>query len=149
MREGFLTPFKGVRYHLKEWGPAAYKPQNPQEMFNMRHTMARNIIERAFAVLKMRRGILRSASFYPITTQTRLIMACFILHNFIRSQMQVDPMELELGDATEDLEDLEHANEDISAGPAGDGGEYVDAVESTPAWNQTRTEIAEFMWNNA
>ncbi|XP_042040280.1 uncharacterized protein LOC121785850 [Salvia splendens] len=147
--EGFLTPFKGVRYHLKEWGPSAHKPQNPTEMFNMRHTMARNIIERAFAVLKMRWGILRSASFYPITTQTRLIMACFILHNFIRSQMQVDPVELELSDANVNLEDLEDINGDISAGAEGDAVEYVDAVESTPAWNQTRTEIAEFMWNNA
>ncbi|XP_042056110.1 uncharacterized protein LOC121800652 [Salvia splendens] len=147
--EGFLTPFKGVRYHLKEWGPSAHKPQNPTEMFNMRHTMARNIIERAFAVLKMRWGILRSASFYPITTQTRLIMACFILHNFIRSQMQVNPVELELSDANVNLEDLEDINGDISAGAEGDAVEYVDAVESTPAWNQTRTEIAEFMWNNA
>lgn len=111
--------------------------------------MARNIIERAFAVLKMRWGVLRSASFYPIETQSRLIMACFILHNFIRSQMQVDPVELELGDATVDLEDLDHANGDISARLTRDGQEYVDAVESTPAWNQTRTEIAEFMWNNA
>ncbi|XP_042032170.1 uncharacterized protein LOC121778831 [Salvia splendens] len=147
--KGFLTPFKGVRYHLKEWGPSAHKHQNPTEMFNMRHTMAQNIIKRAFAVLKMRWGILHSASFYPITTQTRLIMACFILHNFIRSQMQVDPVELELSDANVNLEDLEDTNGDISTGTEGDDVEYVDAVESTPAWNQTRTEMAEFMWNNA
>lgn len=31
--EGFLTPFKSVRYHLKEWGPAAGAPQNPREIF--------------------------------------------------------------------------------------------------------------------
>ena len=64
--EGFLTPYRGVRYHLQEWGPDSERPKNPREMFNMRHTSARNIIERAFAVLKMRWGILRSASYYPI-----------------------------------------------------------------------------------
>ncbi|XP_047964688.1 uncharacterized protein LOC125209123 [Salvia hispanica] len=57
--DGFLTPFRGVRYHLKEWGPGAESPQNAIELFNMRHTKARNVIERAFAVLKMRWGILR------------------------------------------------------------------------------------------
>ncbi|XP_047952309.1 uncharacterized protein LOC125197835 isoform X2 [Salvia hispanica] len=64
--EGFLTPYKGVRYHLKEWGPGTEAPQNPRELFNLRHTRARNVIERAFAVIKMRWGILRSASYYPM-----------------------------------------------------------------------------------
>ncbi|XP_047982534.1 uncharacterized protein LOC125223432 isoform X2 [Salvia hispanica] len=52
--EGFLTPYKGFRYHFKEWGPATERPQNAAESFNMHHTRARNVIERAFAVLKMR-----------------------------------------------------------------------------------------------
>ncbi|XP_042042806.1 protein ANTAGONIST OF LIKE HETEROCHROMATIN PROTEIN 1-like [Salvia splendens] len=74
---GFLTPYRGVRYHLMGWGPDTDAPQNPKELFNMRHTKARNVIEQAFVVLKMRWGILRSASFYPIQTQIRLIMTCF------------------------------------------------------------------------
>ncbi|XP_047983542.1 uncharacterized protein LOC125224221 isoform X2 [Salvia hispanica] len=53
---GFLTPYKGVRYHLKEWGVGDAAPHDPKELFNMRHSKARNIIERAFAVLKMRWG---------------------------------------------------------------------------------------------
>ncbi|XP_042018060.1 uncharacterized protein LOC121765860 isoform X1 [Salvia splendens] len=72
---GFLTSYKGVRYHLKEWGIGNAQPQNPKELFNMRHNKARNVIERAFAVLKMCWGILRSASFYPIQTQIRLSWA--------------------------------------------------------------------------
>ncbi|XP_047953066.1 putative nuclease HARBI1 [Salvia hispanica] len=91
--EGFLTPYKGVRYHLKEWGPNAHVPQNLEEIFNMRHTKAHNVIERAFAVLKMRWGILRSPSFYPLQVQVRLITCCFILHNFIRREMDDDPIE--------------------------------------------------------
>ncbi|KAL8547285.1 hypothetical protein ACS0TY_006855 [Phlomoides rotata] len=67
--EGFLVPYRGFRYHLKEWGPSTQRPVNNQEHFNMRHTRARNVIERAFGVLKMRFGILRSAAFYPVRTQ--------------------------------------------------------------------------------
>ncbi|KAL8457260.1 hypothetical protein ACS0TY_035199 [Phlomoides rotata] len=56
---GFLAPYRSVGYHLSEWGPQSMRPQTYQEYFNMRHTRARNVIERAF-------GIIRSASFYPI-----------------------------------------------------------------------------------
>ncbi|XP_047951638.1 protein ALP1-like isoform X2 [Salvia hispanica] len=52
--DGFLTPYKGIRYHLKEWGVGRQAPQTPEELFNLRHTKARNVIERSFAVLKMR-----------------------------------------------------------------------------------------------
>ncbi|XP_042027256.1 putative nuclease HARBI1 [Salvia splendens] len=97
--EGVLTPFRGVRYHLKEWASGTDAPQNAIELFNMRHTKARNVIERAFAVLKMRWGILRSASFYPIKMQIRLIMACFLLHNFIRREMAIDPIKSEIDGA--------------------------------------------------
>lgn len=104
---GFLTPFRGVRYHLKEWGASTEAPQNAIELFNMRHTKARNVIECAFAVLKMRWGILRSTSFYPIKTHIRLIMACFLLHNFSRHEMPMDPIEAELDGAQDNpiLED--------------------------------------------
>ncbi|KAH6786697.1 hypothetical protein C2S52_006249 [Perilla frutescens var. hirtella] len=30
--EGFLTPYKGVRYHLKEWGPTNARPQNKEKL---------------------------------------------------------------------------------------------------------------------
>lgn len=134
--EGFLTPYKGVRYHLKEWGPEAAVPQNHQEMFNLRHTKARNVIERAFGVLKMRWGILRSASYYPVKVQTRLIMACFLIHNFIRSEMRVDP-----------IEEMMNNVEDPDLGdPNTNDEEYVEFVEATQAWNQHRDELAHLMW---
>ncbi|KAL8516049.1 hypothetical protein ACS0TY_014647 [Phlomoides rotata] len=36
--EGFLTPYKGVRYHLNEW--SSRRPQNYQEYLNMKHIRA-------------------------------------------------------------------------------------------------------------
>ncbi|XP_057770914.1 protein ALP1-like [Salvia miltiorrhiza] len=133
--EGFLAPYKGVRYHLKEWGPTAVCPQNAQELFNMRHTKARNIIERAFGVMKMRWGILRSSTFYPVKVQNRLIMACFLLNNFIRTEMDVDPIE-------QAFDNLPHDN----AFNEPEHGEYVDAVESSPEWAAKRDAIARSMW---
>ncbi|PPS18124.1 hypothetical protein GOBAR_AA02452 [Gossypium barbadense] len=39
--EGFLTPFRGQRYHLNEWRQG-YQPSTPEEFFNMKHASARN-----------------------------------------------------------------------------------------------------------
>ncbi|GMF24660.1 unnamed protein product [Phytophthora fragariaefolia] len=47
-----LTPFRGVRYHLQEWGPTCKRPQNAKELFNVMHTKARNVVERLIGVLK-------------------------------------------------------------------------------------------------
>ncbi|XP_042047580.1 uncharacterized protein LOC121793614 isoform X2 [Salvia splendens] len=135
--EGFLTPYKGVRYHLKEWGPNTERPKNPREIFNMRHISARNVIERAFVVLKIRWSILCSPSFYPIKIQIRLIMACFLLHNYIRGEMIVDPIE-ELVDNNVD---------DIGLQEDHDNSVYVDVIEPTPQWNDLRDQLAADMWD--
>ncbi|KAK7302032.1 hypothetical protein RJT34_12911 [Clitoria ternatea] len=51
--EGFLAPYRGQRYHLKEWRHGL-QPTTPQEYFNMKHSSARNVIERCFGLLKGR-----------------------------------------------------------------------------------------------
>lgn len=125
-----------MRYQLKEWGPGNAAPQNSKELFDMRHTKARNIIERAFAVLKMCWGILRCVSYYPIKTQIRLIMACFLLHNFIRREMPTDPIEAQLV-----------SNVDYTANiPEVDGLDYVDHVEPSAEWTQFRDALANALW---
>ncbi|XP_061363236.1 protein ALP1-like [Gastrolobium bilobum] len=56
--EGFLTPYRGQRYHLSEWRHGAH-PRTAQEFFNMKHSSARNVIERCFGMLKGRWAIVR------------------------------------------------------------------------------------------
>lgn len=79
-----LTPYRGVRYHLKEFGPDALQPQNAREIYNLRHSQSRNVIERSFGVLKKRFPILRRVESYERDLQTKIIMSCFMIHNFIR-----------------------------------------------------------------
>ncbi|XP_057732659.1 protein ALP1-like [Arachis stenosperma] len=52
LKPGILTPYRGVRYHLKEY--SLRESQNPKELFNHRHSSLRNVIERCFGVLKKR-----------------------------------------------------------------------------------------------
>ncbi|KAL0295555.1 UNVERIFIED_CONTAM: hypothetical protein Sangu_2507200 [Sesamum angustifolium] len=53
--EGFLTLYKGVRYHLREWDRGTGGPRNKEELFNLKHSSARNVIERTFGLLKRKR----------------------------------------------------------------------------------------------
>ncbi|KAL8524059.1 hypothetical protein ACS0TY_013867 [Phlomoides rotata] len=88
-----LHYFSCVRnYYLGDNGyPIA--SSNDQEYFNMKHTRARNVIERSFGLRKMHWGILRSLSWYPVKIHNQIIMACSLIHNYIHIHMKVDPLE--------------------------------------------------------
>ncbi|KAF7841636.1 protein ALP1-like [Senna tora] len=103
--EGFLAPYRGERYHLNEWREGRH-PTTPRECFNMRHSAARNVIERCFRMLKNWWAILRSPSFYPVKTHNMIIIAC--CNNMIRRDNAGDP----LNDEAENLV-LEPAEEPV------------------------------------
>ncbi|XP_030479340.1 uncharacterized protein LOC115696587 [Cannabis sativa] len=46
--KGFLAPYHGTRYHLREWSQTQ-APQTARELFNLRHLKLRNVVERTFA----------------------------------------------------------------------------------------------------
>ena len=131
--EGFLAPYRGQRYHLNEWR-SGYQPTTPEELFNMKHSSARNIIERCFGVLKMRWAILRSPPFYPIRTVNGIVMACCLLHNLIRREMAIDPME-------------EYYN---ISGPRRQrrDEEHIDTIESSDEWRVKRDQLAREMFDS-
>ena len=84
-RIGYLAPFKGSTYHIQEFrlrnGRA---PQGKNEVFNFLHSSLRNVIERAFGVLKQKWRILKGIPSFPTRTQKHIILAYMALHNFIR-----------------------------------------------------------------
>jgi hypothetical protein len=84
LRPWCLTPYRGVRYHLKEFGGPGRRPRNAKEYFNLKHSSARNVIERSFGVLKKRFPILNHIECFDSDFQTDIILCCFMIHNFIR-----------------------------------------------------------------
>ncbi|XLR65560.1 hypothetical protein S83_016232, partial [Arachis hypogaea] len=88
LRSGFITSYRSTRYHLREY--SRHPPENPKELFNLRHSSLRNVIERAFGVLKNRFPILSEMSRYNIDGVSEIIIVCCILHNFL---MDFDPDE--------------------------------------------------------
>ena len=66
------------------------RPKTKEELFNLRHAQARNVVERIFGILKRRFAVFSRAPEYPIETQTRLIPAISALHNFLRIHDRTD-----------------------------------------------------------
>ena len=128
----FLTPYRGQRYHLSEFRDGN-QPTSPEEFFNMKHSSARNVIERCFGLLKMRWAILRSPSFYDIKIQRRIISVCCMLHNFIRREMAYDLMDI--------IDDNDPPKELLNE------IEYIDSIESSTEWTLWRQNLAQEMWN--
>ncbi|XP_057419128.1 protein ALP1-like, partial [Lotus japonicus] len=133
--EGFLAPYRGSRYHLSEWRHRRV-PTNPRELYNKRHAQARNVIERTFGLLKMRWAILRSPSYYPVKTHNRIIIACCLLHNFVRREMSIDPLETELENMPINEEVDEHPHDNI------------ETIEPSAAWTAWRDTLANEMYND-
>ncbi|XP_021321676.1 protein ALP1-like [Sorghum bicolor] len=80
-RNGFLPPYRGVRYHLSEFG--SNMPTNAQELFNLRHSSLRVTMERAIGALKNRFRILDNKPFHKYKTQVKLVIDCCFIHNWI------------------------------------------------------------------
>ncbi|KAL4018331.1 hypothetical protein IC575_021922 [Cucumis melo] len=81
---GFLAPFRGQRYHLRDFREKRHRPRGREEVFNYQHSSLQNVIERCFGVLKARFPILKQMPPYPIKTQKYIPIACCIVHDYFR-----------------------------------------------------------------
>ena len=85
------SPNFNYRYHLSEYDDRL--PTNAIENFNYRHSQLRSVIERTFGVVKHRFTI-------------KIVLACFLLHNFIHKADREDLLE----DLEDELEETWEAN---------------------------------------
>ncbi|KAI3751494.1 hypothetical protein L2E82_22582 [Cichorium intybus] len=79
---GFMTPYHNTRYWLADF--LRQRALSKEEKFNHAHAQLRNVIERAYGVLKKRFPILKQMAPYPFSVQRDIVIACFAVHNFIR-----------------------------------------------------------------
>ncbi|PPS13516.1 hypothetical protein GOBAR_AA07069 [Gossypium barbadense] len=119
IRNGHITLYHGVRYHLKEF--SAQGPENAKELFNLRHSSLRITIERVFGILE--------------ETISYIVLACCIIHNHI---MGVDPSDL----LNQGL--YKEPEFDLIISTLTEQEEREKARE----WSAKRDEIAQTMWTD-
>jgi len=135
----YLTPYRGVRYHLREQALANLRPATKEELFNLRHSSLRNVVERIFGVLKRRFRWLNLAPEYSLDVQIRIVFVLTALHNFIRSWESEDIFaEAEYAE--------ERAREaDLGEQSNGDNNE-VSHINDSQEMEEFRDKLAEAMW---
>ncbi|KAH1096938.1 hypothetical protein J1N35_013859 [Gossypium stocksii] len=133
IRNGYITPYRGVRYHLKEF--SAQGPENAKEFFNLRHSSLRITIERVLGILKKRFRVLDAEPFWNFQTQVDIVLACCIIHNHI---MGIDPSDLLIQGLYEEPES------DLIISTLTEREEREEVRE----WSAKRDEIAQTMWTD-
>ncbi|KAL8126422.1 hypothetical protein AgCh_013639 [Apium graveolens] len=92
------APIHKVRYHLKEFGGQGRHPRNAEELFNLRHSSLRDVIDRIFGIFKSRFKIFKVAPPFPFQVQAELVFACAGLHNFLRKVCSSDEFSVKVED---------------------------------------------------
>ncbi|CAH9104580.1 unnamed protein product [Cuscuta europaea] len=140
-RRQFLAPFRGVRYHLQDFGGQGCHPENERELFNLRHASLRNVVERIFGIFKSRFAIFKSAPPFPFKTQAELVLACAGVHNFLRKECSSDEFPVSSDDEDSSDESLIEDDED-----------EIDTLQTQDEQrqyaNQWRNGIAQQMWTD-
>jgi hypothetical protein len=90
MRQGLMTPFRGVRYHLKEQAAAGRRPSNRNKLYNLRHATLQNQLERIFGCMKRKFPILTTPPKFQLNKQVHLVYALCMLWSFIRKNEALD-----------------------------------------------------------
>ena len=136
-----LTPYRAVRYHLKEWDRGNKRPQNKEELFNLRHSSLRNATERIFGVIKKRFPILVTMPSYSFRFQCDLVMCAFMIHNFIRGTELYEDEFYEREDEVDSKENNDEEEYDQIAAEENNNAN----MNAAKAW---RNDIAQRMWND-
>lgn len=139
-RIGYLAPYKGEKYHLQEFQKGR-RPRGRKEVFNHAHSSLRNIIERAFGVLKMKWRILLHMPSYPVEKQKLIIMACMALHNFIRDSALVDALFRKCDNDEDYMPPIDSPEEEPYVGTASDDGDmctFRDLIANSLMANRRR-----------
>ncbi|PLW30275.1 hypothetical protein PCANC_23353 [Puccinia coronata f. sp. avenae] len=98
LQKGLLIPFRATRYHLKEQAAAGLRPATQKELYNLRHSSLRNVVERLFGCLKEKFKILTTPSEHSIEQQVQLVYALATLWNFLRNHQQLDDNQILMDD---------------------------------------------------
>ncbi|VFQ70968.1 unnamed protein product [Cuscuta campestris] len=95
---GFMTPYRGTRYWLADF--RRQRALTKEERFNHAHAELRNVIERAYGVLKARFPILKQMAPFSFPIQRDIVIACFAIHNFKRKCNIYDQLFMEYDENT-------------------------------------------------
>ena len=110
------------------------RPHTKEELFNLHHASAHNVIKQIFGMLKQKFRILHTAPKYSMSIQARIPVALAALHNFNWKYEESEP---------------DHEQDDPIGGGGGDGngnGDEAAHNDGVDKPNAMRDQIVAAMW---
>ena len=120
-------------------GITNFRPANKEELFNLWHAQARNVIEHIFGDLKRRFRILVIPPEYSVKVQAQIPSALCAIHNFIRIHHSNE------GEMT-NLKNSEYSSS--IPNPGDNGVLQMNYVEEANDVTVHRDKIAQDMWDS-
>jgi hypothetical protein len=117
------------------------RPQDHEELFNLHHAQARNVVECIFGILKHHFGLFQGAPEYSAQMQAKFVPALAALHNFILIHEPIAETtdQVEEGDNSRPVQDIQIQLEEL--------GSNITRAERQRA-NSRRDGIAKAMWED-
>lgn len=136
-----LSPYKKVRYHLREIQLSKLVPKDRFELFNYRHSSLRNVVERCFGVYKRRWRVFDRGHQFTLETQRDLVYCLCAVHNFINLFYKGGDDFDTLGPYPTEEEEIDREVPDALTGAES-------ALFDTRGMEQRRDEISTAMWED-
>ena len=133
-KNGILTPYQSVQYHLKEFSD--HPPKNERELFNLYRSSLRITIEQVFGALKKYFRVLDAEPFWYFETQVEVVLAYCVIHNHI---MGVDPTDYIMEVTMNQVKSSSGKPETRSC---------QDSTKESRVLNVKRDEICQAMWSD-
>ena len=138
----FITYYPMVPYNL-----TPSRPLNREELFNLRHASARNVIERIFGIIKHRFHILLLPLEYcSLEVQSRIPASLAAIYNFIHINEEPDPDSSDASneDPCGDKCPYQAGSSVAVVADAGGGDGGRDDLEARSMWDN----LAQCMWDD-
>ena len=88
MMKGYLTPYKGISYHLQDFRRRGGSPRTRHEKFNHAHSSLRCTIERTFGVWKNKWRIIKNMLSFPFHIQILIVLLWLIIITYYMSVLK-------------------------------------------------------------
>jgi hypothetical protein len=136
-----------IIYACKDDLTCMLRPCNYKELFNLRHSQFRNVIERIFGAVKKRFAVIAQGTRLSPEKQARVIIAFLVIFNFIAI---FDPNHSDFSFNPDNWKDADFDTAtNIDPDGENDEGEFGGDVSTAEGrWaDQRRDEIAKAMWD--
>lgn len=81
-KKGYLTPYKGYKYHQEDFRRANRRPRDVKECFNRAHSSPRSCVGRSITVLKAMWRLLKIEPTIGVRKHKKIVIASMEIHNY-------------------------------------------------------------------